>query len=80
MRARAYITYACAHTRARMTERVCVLMGHKIAGNISQNRVKCCRKFVLKFVSNPYISMVYGILFSLILYLSSIVKKGKNYF
>lgn len=44
MRARAYITYVCVRTRARMTERVSELIGQKIAGNISQNRAKIAEK------------------------------------
>lgn len=49
-RARTYITYVCARTRARMTERVSALIGQKIAGNISQNRVKNFRKKFFKLV------------------------------
>ena len=78
MRTRAYITYVCACARARMTERVSALKGQKIAGNISQNRAKKCRKKFFKLVENPYVSMVYSFLRSRFLYLSSIVKKGKK--
>lgn len=50
MYAHAYITYVCACARARMTERVCALIGQKIAENISQIRAKNAEKIVLKFV------------------------------
>ncbi len=50
MRTHAYITYVCACARARMTERVCALIGQKIAENISQNRSKNCRKKFFKLV------------------------------
>ncbi len=42
MRTRAYITYVCVRTRARMTELMIALIGQKIAENISQNRAKTC--------------------------------------
>ncbi len=50
MCAHAYITYVCACARARMTELVSALIGQKIAGNISQNRAKNCRKKFFKLV------------------------------
>ena len=53
MRARAYITYVCACARARMTERVSALKGHKIAENISQSRAKNCQKSFLNWLKTP---------------------------